>query len=235
MSFGPGFISGGIGGNDTFTKALLHFDGTNGSTTFTDVNAAGLNNTWTRANQATISTSNVKFGTAVLASNSVGGISTPYKLDFWPGSSNFTVDFWYNPVTANSYQGLAFLGVQAGPGIGINYSWSIGRDFSTANNRIVIQMSDGSNQAFVYGTTQLTSGWHHIAMVRNGNTGYLYVDGIQETSVSFAGNVQNKSGLLWVGADCVMGSANCLIDEFRYSVGIARWTSNFTPPNQPYS
>jgi hypothetical protein len=52
-------------------------------------------------------------------------------------------------------------------------------------------------------------------------------------------SIFNSTGLLRVGSrDPATGSPlyfNGWIDEVRISKGIARWTSNFTPPTAPYS
>ena len=59
--------------------ALLHFDGGNGSTTFTDA----LGHAFASSNGATLSTANFKFGTASLAlTGSNQSISTPSSTDF---------------------------------------------------------------------------------------------------------------------------------------------------------
>lgn len=81
--------------------------------------------------------------------------------------------------------------------------------------------------------------WHHIAVVRNGSNLLFFVDGIQ------AGTSQNIStdAIFPAAASFMIGCVNetnpgyffnGYLDEFRVSKGIARWTSNFTPPTQPY-
>jgi hypothetical protein len=83
-------------GNDSFTKILLHMDGANGGTTFTDANVGGSAHTWT-ANSATTSTGTLKFGTASENCGAgVGWIDTPDSADFTLGSGDFTIDFWFN-------------------------------------------------------------------------------------------------------------------------------------------
>ena len=50
--FGAGFIGGlSTPGNDAFTKILLHMDGSNGGTTFTDIAVGGSANTWASTNE----------------------------------------------------------------------------------------------------------------------------------------------------------------------------------------
>ena len=84
----------------------------------------------------------------------------------------------------------------------------------------------------------LNTGWHHLAFVRNGFTLKLFIDGVQEArrGVSAARSTIQPTRLR-VGALRRMHQptpGRARIDEFRISVGIARWTDNFTPPRVPY-
>ena len=71
--FGLGLISNnGVPGNDAFTKILLHMDGSNGGTTFTDVNAGGVSNTWSALSDAVNDNGCCKFGPSSLNSGAGG-------------------------------------------------------------------------------------------------------------------------------------------------------------------
>jgi hypothetical protein len=87
----------------------LHFDGTNGSTAFTDVTGK----VWTRNGTVTaLDTSIKKFGTASLnIGTSTGGatnngINTPASSDFDFGTGEFTVACWCYFSASESYQTL---------------------------------------------------------------------------------------------------------------------------------
>ncbi|MBI3306335.1 MAG: discoidin domain-containing protein, partial [Candidatus Omnitrophica bacterium] len=129
------------------------------------------------------------------------------------------------------------------------------------NNKVYMKLLPGGYVHMLYETPSTgpitliskpdvikTNTWQHIAIVENGDVYRIYVDGIDQTGnpgVSyFAGKrMRNFSGFAQIGshagvnigygndADGFMG----LIDEFRISNGIARWTSNFTPPAQEYT
>ena len=234
--FGLGLISSnGVPGNDAFTKALLHFDGTNGSTTFTDVNGSGLSNSWSAVSDGVISTSSPKFGTGSLLSGAGGfGISTPAKSAFDPGTGDFTIDLWYDhngQSTPISEKGIAAYGNSS-----VNptqWAWSID---VTNLFKVQYQLSNGTGQVFPSGSsTVLGSGKHHIAMVRSSGTVIGYVDGVQDVTFSFPGSLPASLGFLKIGRGITVGNPSILVDEFRYSVGIARWTSNFTPPAAQYT
>lgn len=226
--FGLGF-TGGLSGNDAFTKILLHMDGSNGGTAFTDSNIGGSAHSWI-AHSATTDTGTVKFGTASLNCGAAAGyIDTPDSSDFTLGSGDWTVDFWFN--------------VQGGAG---TQRRSYGQSDSTGavvavngglltSNACFLQ-AGGSPNITVSGTTAITTaGWHHYAGVRAGNVLKLFVDGIQEGGdVAFTGAVTNSADNFSVGRATLSQIWNGFIDEFRLSVGIARWTANFTPPANQY-
>ncbi|MBR9675550.1 LamG domain-containing protein [Candidatus Woesearchaeota archaeon] len=73
-------------------------------------------------------------------------------------------------------------------------------------------------------------GWHHIAVVEDGDNYYLFVDGVLEDSTTDTDRPANYPTNILIG-DNYKG----LIDEVRVSKGVARWTTDFTPPTQPYS
>ena len=74
-------------------------------------------------------------------------------------------------------------------------------------------------------------------MARSSATTYCFVNGtsIPSTGNHISGTIFNSTSPLKVGGDGFnSGGTNGFIDEYRLSVGVARWTSNFTPPSQPY-
>jgi hypothetical protein len=224
-------------GNDTYTKILLHFDGTDASTTITDSNAGGSAHTWTAAGNAQIDTAQSKFGGASGLFDGTGDwVTTPDHADFSLGSGTFTIDFWFR-VNAAGGSALNLAGQM--DSMSTDGAWSMNR---TSGNVIVASVStDGSNYTVVTGTTQFTNavntGWHHAALVRTGNTLKLFIDGTQEGGdVSFSGTVFNSSSVLAVGAAGAITTSpwNGWIDEFRLSVGIARWTAAFNSPSRAY-
>jgi hypothetical protein len=92
-------------GNDSFTKILLHMDGTNGSTTFTDSNSGGSAHTWTAAGDAKLTTGTYKFGGASGIFDGTGILSLHAdSSDFTLGSGDWTVDCWFNCTAAAGAQ-----------------------------------------------------------------------------------------------------------------------------------
>ena len=223
-----------VPGNDAATKALLHCDGADAGTTFTDSNVGGSAHTWTAAGNAQIDTAQQKFGTASGLFDGTGDlVSTPDHADYTLGSSAFTVDAWVRP---NADGSLLYCCGQAHTTLAdSNSAWYFAR---TAGNKITFNVVEGTTVTTVTGTSNVIAGaWYHIAGVRTGNTLKLFINGTQEGGdVSFSGTINNSTAVLAIGAAGAFASDlwNGWIDEFRLSVGIARWTTTFTPPTVAY-
>ena len=221
----------GVPGNDAFTKILLHMDGSNGGTTFTDVNAGGSAHTWTPTNSVTSSAS-LKFGPTSLKTTS-GFIRTPNSSDFILGASDFCVDFWLN---GNGTSGVANLCGQIDAS-GTNGSISVGVARSSGNLILASAWLNASNYTSVVGSTTVTdSVWRHIAFVRSSNNLRLYINGTQEgLTTALSSTIPNQTSSWSVGSTGDLNtSTSVYIDEFRLSVGTPRWTANFTPPTAQY-
>ena len=94
-----------------------------------------------------------------------------------------------------------------------------------------------SNSIQGYLDTDIRSGWHHIAVVRNSGTLKFYLDGVSKYSAS---NTQDYSPGGVGGPRPTIGSRgddkcdyNGYISNFRMVVGTAVYTSNFTVPTAP--
>lgn len=227
--FGLGFVSGN-GGNDLFTKSLLHFDGANGSTTITDT-AFGQTPvlTWTAVGSA-LSTASSKFGTASLAVTSPQYVTTPNNAVFNSlGTTPFVFDFQANASSFGSARAVAGIGFQ-----GTTYSFTVVRDAANTFSFIV----PGSTVTTTGSVA--ASGYHHIACIADGSKIYIALDGAVSAGVSYS-SLPATTGPFDIGdfhvtAGSVSTGFAGNIDEARLSIGTTRgWTSNFTPPSAAYS
>jgi hypothetical protein len=212
---------------------LLHMDGANGSTAFTDSSNNSL--VFTAAENAQISTAEKKFGTgsAFFSSSGSDGIyASTYGSAFNFGSGDFTVEWWWYPLnlTSNAYQ-LIFS------------SWHGGQEafwFGTGNGRLCVSLNANVfNFDFGFGGTNDNSSialnqWQHCACVRFGNSVKLFVDGVNTDNGTFSGSVDSPSGNIDVGGFDYSGggfiSSHGYVDDLRVTKGVARYTANFTPP-----
>ncbi len=229
-----------MAGNDSNTVSLLHMDGADGSTTFTD-DAAGGTHTWTAVGGMQIDTAQKEFGTASGLSDGVtDAISTPDSADFYFGTGNFTIDFWirFNSTTGEQW----FVSQSVDPYDGLRY-WNVTK--TAVTHKLTMLFTNGV--AAIKGQYIMTNNWspsantwYHLAFVRNGTTALIFIDGVSQSlveTVAFGTNdVGDIAGPVYV-SDMQNNSVgyNGWMDELRINKGIARWTSNFTPPTSAYS
>jgi hypothetical protein len=167
--------------------------------------------------------------------------------DFAFGREPWTIEFWMNipNVTATAcWRGVV----------------SIGNGYQTSNNITIYapRFSSPANTVVVIlntvnptigGTTNVnTSQWFHVALCRQINSGIathgysttrLFVNGVEEGNVS-DDNTYDKTDL-YIGRDqnCVTnnpsdenGRFRGYLQDLRIYKGVAKYTSNFTPPTQ---
>lgn len=218
-------IDNPIGGNDGTTHLLVHADGTNGSTTFTD--ASSRMNPITANGDAQISTAQSKFGDSSAYFDGTGDyLSVADREDFDLGASNFTIDFWaYNLTGENG------VSIRLADG---SYSGIVGYVYS--GNLLMYLSSNGSSWDIASAVSMGAvpgENWVHYALVRNGSNFYTYRNGTQVSTFSSSASVYTPAGNLNIGKfDAYYISG--YLDEIRISKGIARWTRNFTPPTRQY-
>lgn len=223
--------------DDSYTKVLLHFAGTNNSTTFTDESAK----TWTARGNAVISTTEKRFGAASgLFDGNGDWIDTPDSDDFYlddgSNSTSWTIDFWTRWDVDPGTNTEGFCGQLTN---GDNYFY-----FQLDNNTLRFankNTSAGENIIITNSFNPAANTWYHIALVKAGTTGYLmFVNGQQiGTTQTDTDSMVNRTGVFTIGASKT-GSTTFQyfsgnIDEFRLSKGVARWTTNFIPFGQQYT
>ena len=228
-------------GNDAFTYVLMHMDGTNGGTSFPDINAAATGATWSVTGSATTVTSPVKFGTASYrgaASNTY--VRSSQNSIYNAGSGNFTIDFWIqgSPANATTLQYITCFGNTSPTN---DNSWYVYYDTSKIL-RFSFQNSGGTGyQAITAATNIMDGNWHYLEFNRNGSALNIYIDGSYavSSSTSPTGSMRSGSYTFQIGQATMASGLTTNgflgnIDEYRYSVGIARNTSNYTPPQLPW-
>ena len=221
---------------DQYTKLLIHANETSGSASFADSEPAPTK-TITASGNASTTNAQTKFGN-VAAFDGAGDYLSLADSDDWNfGSGDFTIDFWVKFNSTASYQVFMNRGGTAGGGLA-----SLWFTYTSSNVNIALS-NNGSAWQLDYSTAWSpgTSSWHHVALVRTGTTVKIFADGAQlGTDQSFSGSVYNPGSYksLFIGTRSDSPGDypfNGYIDELRVSKGIARWTSNFTPPTSAYS
>ena len=202
----------------SLVKLLLHMDGTSGSTTFVDNSPVGY--TMTAVGNAQVDTANVKFGTGSLltdgnddylqtSSSITAAVSDPWTAELWVYSSAATPSIRWNSTSASQFT-LGFF-----DGVSVDFLLAPTSAASIASGNFAL----------------LPNTWNFVAVVNEPATSSmkLYINGVQSAS-------QTPKPMLTMGR--VSGpsttSFNGNIDDVRITVGVARYTSNFTPPTAPF-
>lgn len=205
--------------DDANTIVLLHFNGLDASTTFTDESGK----VWTAAGNAQLDTAQFVFGTAsgLFDNDAATHITTPYHADFLIGGINWTVDFRIRFVSI----GGALVQIGTGYEARINIY----------HNGSAIVVSIEHNVRTFSWTPSLNT-WYHIAVVKvaASNDLYVFVNGsILSASQKSYYQPVITDGLKVGNYDLGTYPLNGWIDELRISK-VARWTTNFTPPTSEY-
>lgn len=178
---------------------------------------------------AQISTTQSKFGGSSMYFDGTGDwLTIPNGQNFVFGSGDWTVELWVRPASS-SRQGFATLGNNAGT----NIPWEVGINAS-GKFRALVQTSGG--QVIIDGTTTPSANtWYHVAVARYGGTVTLYVNGVAEATGSVSTNaLVTETSPVYVGAYNYGFPLTGYIDDLRITKGIARYTSNFTPPTTAF-
>ncbi len=220
-----GSIANGIGGIDSNTTVMLHFNNNytdNSSNNFTVTNV-----------NSTFSSSTFKFGAYALAlsgSNQYVNLPSDNVWILGGGTGNFTMEFW---VYINSLPGAyAYLVSRTNGG---NFF-----QFYLNSTGTVSFQDTGSGTSYTTSSTLSTGTWHHVAVIRGwGGGADVYettFDGVGAGTQTHSGTTGSYPSQTDIGDDHgdTAHGLNGFIDEFRLSK-IARWTTTFTPFSTEYT
>lgn len=196
---------------------LLHMDGSNGSTTFTDSSNDALAVS-VSTGTVSITTADSQFGGASADFTAGGMLVTATSNGFtFPG--DFTVELWVKRTgTTGLYDTI----------------------LSGSHESQIMIRPDGANPGVYFNATLFatnlsltTNVWHHLAVVRSGSTITAYKDGVAIGSMTSTYTL--VCNFLRLGDSSVSGRYfKGRIDEVRVTKNLARYTANFTPPSAPF-
>lgn len=160
-------------------------------------------------------------GNAFYFNGSHSYISAPSLIQ---GDMEFTIDCW----AKMSYYNRG------------NTLWSHGGSGLAAGIGGVLEAYHGGQWIYYSGGFLIDDGnyslntWYHVALVGEGTKITLYINGIKLKETPFSYNYGSQYTESFGINDYAQGETLIgYLDEIRVS-NIARWTSNFTPPDKPY-
>ncbi len=216
---------------DENTTLLIHANGEYGTTTFTDRSSKRIQIT---SNLAVSSATQKVFGSgSAYFSGVYHSLRIPDSTNFTFGSSDFTIDFRFYLYDLTGYQSF-FSQFNIG---GTDLSVYIRKE-SSHLLRFGYSL-DGTNVVWV--PTSLTvqiNTWYHFAVVRDGATIRLFVNGVPDgTNNIGTGTIHDSTSAVQISGYASANTQHILgyIDEFRIS-DTARWTEDFSSslPSEEY-
>jgi hypothetical protein len=202
-------------------SALLHFNGTNGSTTITD-QVAG--NSWTAVGSAVLTTSEKVYGTAGLSvpsgSNSSVKCNTSSKFDV--ATSDWSLEFQWKYAGAPQTFARMFATRDGDTTQGICVTID-------SNSVISISMSSNGASTDIISTTAFATlsqtAWNSIIIQRRGKIVECFLDGtlVQTFTIGSKSIYYNSGDVIVIGgnATSTSRSVNGYFDEFRFTKGAA--------------
>jgi hypothetical protein len=176
---------------------------------------------------AQISTTQSKFGGSSMYFDGTGDWLRAPSGPITSLEGDFTAEGWvYLSSTAAAWPVFTVGDSNGSTGIELYRATSNGKWRVYSNNTAQIDST----------TSTGTGSWVHLAVTRYSGVVRLFVNGVNEGSTwSTTGTF---SGAVYVGAEFYGGSvtvaANGYIQDLRITKGIARYTSNFTPPTTAF-
>lgn len=210
-------------GDSAFDKVslLLHGDGADGSTVFTDSSAAPK--TVTATGNVKISTAQSKWGGAsALFDGADDELTLASHEAFGFGTGDFTWEAWVWRQNAD----CALFDVR-------NNGDDVGTLVAYISSTGYLSWFDSSAKNST--TNQIpVDVWTHVAYCREGGTLHMFVDGVLVRSDAKNSDMGSARALR-IGRDVVSNADFAgYIDEIRITKGLARYTSDFTPPTEPF-
>jgi hypothetical protein len=208
---GGAAVQGGVGGNGGSGVVIVSYP---------DVYAAPTATT----GSPTVSTS----GSGSLSSSSGNYLYSSTSTGLNLGTSSFTVEYWvyFNAITGAPTP--VCLGTAGANPL-----------FGNVNSGVLGLFLSGSSPPWDIASnvtigTVTTGTWYHVAVVRNGNTFYTFLNGAQGATFTSSQSIYQTSNVMGIGVgEGGNYPLNGYVTNVRLLKGTALYTSAFTPPTAP--
>jgi hypothetical protein len=199
---------------------LLHMNGSNGSTTFSDSSSNGI--TVTANANAVISTAQSKFGGASALFDGTGDFLSISSNTLFTLDGDFTIEFWAY-VNTLKQSGILSNGASSLSGSAA----VIVLDHATHNDKFGIWNAPASSSVLCTTGTVTTGQWYHVAFVRSGSTLTPNLNGTASTSATTSSTFTFSSNGMRIGRYW-SGDFAGYLDDLRITKGVARTISTPT-------
>jgi hypothetical protein len=213
--------------------ALLFMNGSNGSTSFTDSGPGGV--TVTNVNGVTQTNANTPIfetTSAFFASTGFPSTDMYLSLPIVPGgpldlsTGDYTIEGWiYGHSQDGSGGGAA--GTFLSDGAGVFTPGPNQLLFNAASKDIEGAAISMFNGAYITSANVILNQWQSFAFVRSGSTTTAYLNGVAGTPVASTFTV--TTGSWHIGSALRSEPFWGWLSNIRFTKGVARYTSNYTP------
>lgn len=148
------------------------------------------------------------------------------------GSGDFTIEMWINTTNSTQYSTIfARSPIAFGSGMMQIHM----NNASSTSGDVALWLGDYNTSSYLMRTSGVSvrdGNWHHLAVVRSGNSWAMYVDGVSRATNTWSGTIADIAYGWVVGNDLFntpryyTGS----ISNLRIVKGLAVYTGAFTPP-----
>jgi len=222
----PGGLAGATDPNFANVSLLINADGlADGSSSFVD---ASSNNVSLTPTTVSVDTAVKKYGTGSMQFD--GSATTALNASdpsLASGTGDMTMEFWLYPIDVSGTQGVVDTWMEQTSGTGF-YAWLTGASLDLVKNSSTYYYNSST------GTDVTVGQWQHVAITRASNTVRVFVDGTQLYSVVITDDWSSQQIEIGNIQRTYAPGLNGYIDDFRYTVGLARYTANFTPPTEAF-
>jgi hypothetical protein len=157
-------------------------------------------------------------------------LTIPSNSVFQFGTGDFTIECWfYDTGTSDTYPGL----------ISSANGWQTGstalRFNNIGNRRFGFFHNPTGDPVFSSTNTFPSYQWHHVAVTRSGSTMRMFVNGVQEASISATASISldTTTGVVIGSGFDSSSKIKGYVSNVRIVKGTAVYTSAFIPPTAP--
>jgi hypothetical protein len=189
--------------------------------------ASTLNNLETVGDARNV-TNVVRYGNTSMFFDGTGdGLIMPSSINF-DLPTNFTIEMWLNlSDLLSDWQAII------SRAYAVTGGWRL---YKTTGANQLRWYVGSANPVGTTGSTMVNNTWSHVAVVRNGSTVTIYIDGVNRGSGTDATNLSPGNYALEIGRGVVTSEypMTGYIQDLRITKGVARYTANFTPPTAAF-